>query len=63
MTAAGDQHRTRVAPVASSGIAALDDALGGLYWGDNVVLRETAAGAAAPPPPPAKSGKRPVAKR
>ena len=36
-------------PFASSGVAELDDALGGLYWGDNVVLREaSAAGAAAP---------------
>lgn len=36
-------------PYASSGLAELDDALGGLYWGDNVVLREAGeAGAAAP---------------
>ena len=34
---------------ASSGIAALDDALGGLYWGDNVVVREVGAPGAAQP--------------
>ena len=34
---------------ASSGLPELDDALGGLYWGDNVVLREAnGAGGAAP---------------
>jgi transcriptional regulator with XRE-family HTH domain len=34
--------------VAATGVAELDDALGGLFWGDNVVF-EVAAGAAATP--------------
>ena len=37
-----------IAPTASSGLPALDDALGGLFWGDNVVvLAPTAPHAAA----------------
>lgn len=36
------------APLASSGVDALDEVLGGVYWGDNVVFRTSKAEAAAP---------------
>ena len=48
MAQADGHRRAFLAPVASSGILALDEVLAGLFWGDNVVLRESAAGAAAP---------------
>ena len=48
MTQADRHRRSHLAPVASSGLAALDEALAGLFWGDNVVLRESTAGTARP---------------
>lgn len=39
---------TRTPPVATTGVPELDRALGGLYWGDNVVLDADEPGAAEP---------------
>jgi transcriptional regulator with XRE-family HTH domain len=47
--AVGSRGGSSSAPTATSGIEALDELLGGIFWGDNVVFRTVGDGAAARP--------------